>query len=123
MPEYLKREECDALMAWPTPAISNAVELFDIRKRNEGFMLPQIKCRFPHLKPMIGYAVTGLFLGLAYFDLYYALIAILVVTKDLLNRELEKEKTEKEELSKRKGPRPRRAAVPRRIAQQPAAGR
>ncbi len=40
---------------------------------------------------LIGYAFTGLFLGLAYFDFYYALIAILVVTKSLLNQELEKQ--------------------------------
>ena len=60
MPEYLKRNELYALMAWRTAAISIAVELFNIRKRNEGFMLPQIRCRFPQLKPMIGYAVTGM---------------------------------------------------------------
>ncbi len=60
MPDYLKQEELDALQAWPTPAISNAIELFDIRRRNEGFMLPQIQCRYPHMKPMIGYAVTGM---------------------------------------------------------------
>lgn len=59
MPEFLTQEELDALLAWPTPAISNAIELFDIRPRNEGFMLPEIQCRFPNLKPMIGYAVTG----------------------------------------------------------------
>jgi len=59
MPEYLSQEELDALLSWPTPAISNAIELFNIRPRNEGFMLPEIQCRFPNLKPMIGYAVTG----------------------------------------------------------------
>jgi 4-hydroxy-4-methyl-2-oxoglutarate aldolase len=60
MPEFLKKEELDALRAWPTPAISNAIELFDIRDRNAGFMLPQIQCQFPHMQPMIGYAVTGM---------------------------------------------------------------
>lgn len=39
---------------------------------------------------LIGYAVTGAFLGLAYFDFYYALIAIIVVTKVLLDEELVK---------------------------------
>ncbi len=33
---------------------------------------------------VIGYAATGTFLGLAYFDLYYALIAIIVVCKSFL---------------------------------------
>jgi probable O-glycosylation ligase (exosortase A-associated) len=37
---------------------------------------------------LIGYAVTGAALGLAYFDFYYALIAILVATKVLLDKEL-----------------------------------
>jgi 4-hydroxy-4-methyl-2-oxoglutarate aldolase len=59
MTPYLTRDELDALLAWPTPAISNAIELFNIRPRNEGFMLPEIQCRYPNLKPMIGYAVTG----------------------------------------------------------------
>jgi len=39
---------------------------------------------------LIGYAVTGAALGLAYFDFYYALIAIVVVTKTLLDQELAK---------------------------------
>lgn len=60
MPDYPTQEEMDALLAWPVPAISNAIELFNIRPRNEGFMLPEIQCRFPEMKPMIGYAVTGI---------------------------------------------------------------
>jgi 4-hydroxy-4-methyl-2-oxoglutarate aldolase len=59
MPEHLSRGELEALRRWPTPAISNAIELFDIRPRNEGFMLPEITCIFPELEPMIGYAVTA----------------------------------------------------------------
>ncbi len=60
MPEYLSAAELKALLDWPTPAISNAIELFEIRPRNQGFMLPEIQCRFPDLKPMIGYAATGI---------------------------------------------------------------
>jgi 4-hydroxy-4-methyl-2-oxoglutarate aldolase len=59
MSEYLSAEELEALRRWPTPAISNAIELFDIRPRNEGFMLPEIECVFPELEPMIGYVVTA----------------------------------------------------------------
>jgi regulator of RNase E activity RraA len=59
MANYLSPEELEALLDWPTPAISNAIELFEVRPRNQGFMLPEIQCRFPDLKPMIGYAVTG----------------------------------------------------------------
>jgi len=59
MADYLNREELESLRRWPTCAISNAIELFNIRPRNEGFMLPEIKCVFPELGPMIGYAVTA----------------------------------------------------------------
>lgn len=59
MPDYLKTEELEALRRWPTCAISNGIELFNIRPRNEGFMLPEIQCIFPEMPPMIGYAVTA----------------------------------------------------------------
>jgi probable O-glycosylation ligase (exosortase A-associated) len=41
---------------------------------------------------MIGYAVGGAFLGLAYFDLYYHLIAIIVLTQVIIEKAL-REKT------------------------------
>ena len=59
MPEYLSAKDLEALRRWPTCAISNAIELFNIRPRSEGFMLPEIKCSFPELGPMIGYAATA----------------------------------------------------------------
>ena len=37
---------------------------------------------------LIGYAVSGAFLGLAYFDLYYHLVAIMVLTKVLVIKHL-----------------------------------
>ncbi len=59
MPNLLTADELEALRRWPTCAISNAIELFNIRPRNEGSMLPEIKCAFPDMKPMIGYAATA----------------------------------------------------------------
>ena len=59
MNNYLNKEELEALRRWPTSAISNGIELFNIRPRNEGFMLSGIHCVFPELGPMIGYAVTA----------------------------------------------------------------
>jgi len=56
--EPLSEAELDALKAWPTPAICNAIETFDVRPRNQGFMLG-IKCCFPDLGPMAGYACTA----------------------------------------------------------------
>ena len=59
MVDYLNKEELESLRRWSTCAISNGIELFNIRPRNEGFMLPEIKCIYPELGAMIGYAVTA----------------------------------------------------------------
>lgn len=56
--EPLSDTELNALKAWPTPAISNAIETFNVRPRNEGFM-SGIKCMFPDFEPMLGYACTA----------------------------------------------------------------
>jgi regulator of RNase E activity RraA len=51
-------ELLDELRKWNTPTIANALELFDIQPRNVGFMNTDIKCIFPDLGVMVGYAVT-----------------------------------------------------------------
>ena len=60
MAANLTKEDLEALRKWPTCAISNGIELFNIRPRNEGSMLSEIKCQFPDMGIMIGYAVTGI---------------------------------------------------------------
>jgi regulator of RNase E activity RraA len=50
-----------ALRSLSTPTVSNAIEVFNVRPRNEGFMSPEIRCLFPELGVMVGYAVTGRF--------------------------------------------------------------
>ena len=57
----LNTEQIDELKAFPTPTISNAIELFDIRARVEGFMRPGLHCHFPELGPIVGYATTVTF--------------------------------------------------------------
>lgn len=42
-----------------TCVVSNAIEKFDVRLRNEGFMNGSIRCYVPDLPPMLGYAVTA----------------------------------------------------------------
>jgi 4-hydroxy-4-methyl-2-oxoglutarate aldolase len=42
-----------------TCAVSNAIERFNIRLRNEGFVAGSLQSRFPLLPPMLGYAVTA----------------------------------------------------------------
>ena len=41
---------------------------------------------------LIGYAASGAFLGLAYFDLYYNMIAIVIICRKLLNDKLESDR-------------------------------
>jgi 4-hydroxy-4-methyl-2-oxoglutarate aldolase len=48
----------DRLRTFNTPTVSNAIEVFAVRPRNEGFMRPEIRCVFPGLGVMVGYAVT-----------------------------------------------------------------
>lgn len=41
---------------------------------------------------LVGYAVGGAFLGLAYFDLFYSLVAMLVLTRCVLERQIAEER-------------------------------
>lgn len=47
------------LKRFDTPTVSNAIETFNVRPRNTGYMRPEIRCIFPDLGPVVGYAVTG----------------------------------------------------------------
>jgi regulator of RNase E activity RraA len=42
-----------------TCTVSNAIETFNVRMRNEGFIQDTAECQFPKLPPVVGYAVTG----------------------------------------------------------------
>ena len=48
-----------ALAGIDSPSICNAIEGFNYRPKNSGFMLPEIKAVFQDFKPVVGYAVTG----------------------------------------------------------------
>lgn len=48
-----------ALSSIDTCTVSNAIERLDVRLRNEGFVSGPIRCRFPNLPPLVGYAATG----------------------------------------------------------------
>jgi 4-hydroxy-4-methyl-2-oxoglutarate aldolase len=41
-----------------SPTVSNAIEIFKVRSRREGYMGPDIQCRFPDLGAVVGHAVT-----------------------------------------------------------------
>lgn len=49
----------DLLHQTDTCTISNAIETFNIRMRNEGFIQGVARCQFPSLPPVAGYAITG----------------------------------------------------------------
>lgn len=55
----LTADELEAVRRLPSPALANAIEIFDLRPRNAGFMDPSIKQLFPELGSIIGYAFTA----------------------------------------------------------------
>ncbi len=57
--EALDPEVLEALRRYDSPTLSNAIEAFDIRPRDEGFAGMEIKCLFPELGVMVGYAATA----------------------------------------------------------------
>src|SRR5262245_7329625 len=58
---HLSSELLEALRKISTPTLSNAIELFNLRPRNEGFMCGDIRCLFPELGVVVGHAVTARF--------------------------------------------------------------
>lgn len=60
MPVHIAPEELQALRRHSSPTITNAIEIFNCRPRNEGFMGPEVRSLFPELGAMVGYAVTAL---------------------------------------------------------------
>jgi len=54
----LTAEEFEALRRWDTCTLANAIETFRVRLRNEGFADGSIRCQFPDLPPILGYAAT-----------------------------------------------------------------
>jgi 4-hydroxy-4-methyl-2-oxoglutarate aldolase len=55
----LSADQLEALRRFNTPTISNAIETFNVRKRHLGFLPHTIRCLFPELGPIVGYAVTA----------------------------------------------------------------
>lgn len=49
----------EALRQFDACTLSNAIERFRVRPRNEGFISSGVGCRFPHSRPIVGHAVTG----------------------------------------------------------------
>jgi regulator of RNase E activity RraA len=56
--EALPAHVLDHLREFTSPTVANAIEVFNVRPRHEGFMRPEIRCVYPHLGVMAGYAAT-----------------------------------------------------------------
>jgi len=52
-------EILDFLQNTDTCSVSNAIETLNVRMRNEGFIQNVVKCMFPAMPPVAGYAITG----------------------------------------------------------------
>jgi 4-hydroxy-4-methyl-2-oxoglutarate aldolase len=48
----------DALRAFDSPTIANAIEACKARNPTDGYASMELRCQFPEFKPMVGYAVT-----------------------------------------------------------------
>lgn len=57
----LTTAQLQELERYDTPTVCNAIELFQVRPRNAGFMDGSIRCNAPKLPPMVGYAATATF--------------------------------------------------------------
>ncbi len=55
----LPEDVLEKLRALTSPTVCNAIETFNARPRNQGFMGPEIKCIFPHRPAIAGYAATA----------------------------------------------------------------
>jgi regulator of RNase E activity RraA len=54
----LTAEQLDALRKIDSPTVSNAIEQLGVRRRVDGYAGWELRCAFPELGTMLGYAVT-----------------------------------------------------------------
>jgi 4-hydroxy-4-methyl-2-oxoglutarate aldolase len=54
----LSPEQIEALGRIDSPTVSNAIEAFGVRDPTDGYASLELRCLFPDLGPMVGYAVT-----------------------------------------------------------------
>jgi regulator of RNase E activity RraA len=54
----LSAGQLESLRRLDSCTLANAIESFQVRLQNEGFVDDSVRCLFPHLKPMVGHAAT-----------------------------------------------------------------
>ncbi len=55
----LPADVLDGLRRYNTPTIANAIEVFNVRPRDVGFLPHRVRCLLPDIGPIVGYAVTS----------------------------------------------------------------
>lgn len=58
-PSRHTQEELDAIRRYTVPTLANAIETFGVIPANEGYSDASLRCHYPHLPLMVGYAVTA----------------------------------------------------------------
>jgi regulator of RNase E activity RraA len=61
--ELLHSEELEALRRYPSPTIANAIETFQVRARLDGVTDSRLRCLYPGLGPVVGYACTAIIIS------------------------------------------------------------
>jgi 4-hydroxy-4-methyl-2-oxoglutarate aldolase len=59
MTKIYSNEELDAIRKFTVPTLANAIETFGVIPSNEGYCNHTLKCHYPNLPLMVGYAVTA----------------------------------------------------------------
>jgi len=59
MDAILTEEELEKLRSLTSCQVADAIDSFNVRLRNEGYMDPSVRCVFSNLGPMVGYAATA----------------------------------------------------------------
>ena len=54
----LSPDQLDALRRIDSPTVANAIEAFEVRDQTDGYASLELRCLFPDLPPVVGYAVT-----------------------------------------------------------------
>ena len=76
----------EALRAWDTPTICNALEVVVPHRRATGFTVEHLHCLDPALKPIVGYARTATIRAVESSPLRPDAVAKIPVAVDLLTR-------------------------------------
>lgn len=59
MIEPLHPDRLEELRLYSSPTVANAIETFNLQPRTAGFMSSEVRCFFPDLGTMVGYACTA----------------------------------------------------------------